>query len=92
MIHRFSSDDAWDQRRRRNGVDPSSPAGVKGLITREIRKRLWAALTTDVSIFIRMLEGNSLIEDFLVLFRTGLVQRIAGPTRFFLYIFRRHYR
>ncbi|KAL8286362.1 hypothetical protein RQP46_004379 [Phenoliferia psychrophenolica] len=46
-LHRFSSDEEWEKRRRRNGVDPSSPAGINGLIVREIRKRLWAALSTD---------------------------------------------
>ncbi|KAK4700764.1 hypothetical protein P7C70_g5474, partial [Phenoliferia sp. Uapishka_3] len=46
-LHRFSSDEDWEQRRRKNGVDPGSPAGINGLITREIRKRLWAAMMTD---------------------------------------------
>ena len=46
-LHRFSSDDDWERRRRKNGIDPLSPAGINGLIVREIRKRLWAAMSTD---------------------------------------------
>lgn len=47
-IHRFSSDDVWEARRRQSGVDPTGSAGIKQLIDREVRKRLWAALCTEV--------------------------------------------
>ncbi|KAM0756031.1 hypothetical protein T439DRAFT_320720 [Meredithblackwellia eburnea MCA 4105] len=46
-LHRFTSDAQWEQTRRERGIDPKSPEGIKGLIVREIRKRLWAALKTD---------------------------------------------
>jgi len=48
-IHRFGSDAEWESRRRANGVDPKSQEGIKGLIQRELRKRLWYALTIEVS-------------------------------------------
>ncbi|KAK4704734.1 hypothetical protein P7C70_g1473, partial [Phenoliferia sp. Uapishka_3] len=46
-IHRFPSDADWEDRRRQQGVDPYSPDGIKALIDREVRKRLWCALTTE---------------------------------------------
>lgn len=46
-LHRFGSDEEWDAKRRQNGVDPSSPQGVKGLIERELRKRVWYGLVTE---------------------------------------------
>ncbi|GAA5925623.1 hypothetical protein JCM1841_004790 [Sporobolomyces salmonicolor] len=46
-IHRFSGDQEWEARRRANGVDPKSEQGVKQLIQREVRKRLWYALATE---------------------------------------------
>lgn len=46
-LHRFGSDAEWDAKRRQNGVDPSSPQGIKGLIEREIRKRVWYGLVTE---------------------------------------------
>lgn len=46
-LHRFDSDADWDARRRQQGVDPHSPAGIKALIDREVRKRLWCALSTE---------------------------------------------
>ncbi|GAA5835326.1 hypothetical protein JCM5353_006735 [Sporobolomyces roseus] len=46
-IHRFGSDAEWESRRRANGVDPKSQEGIKGLIQRELRKRLWYALTIE---------------------------------------------
>ncbi|KAM0753038.1 hypothetical protein T439DRAFT_323651 [Meredithblackwellia eburnea MCA 4105] len=46
-IHRFSSDAEWETRRRKSGVDPYSLEGIKGLIDREVRKRLWYALTAE---------------------------------------------
>lgn len=48
-IHRFSSDADWEARRRQNGIEPFSDEGIKGLIDREVRKRLWCALSTEVS-------------------------------------------
>lgn len=48
QISRFGSDEEWDRKRRLEGVDPQSEAGVKGLIQREVRKRLWYALATEV--------------------------------------------
>ncbi|BGP49130.1 hypothetical protein JCM10450v2_005011 [Rhodotorula kratochvilovae] len=46
-MHLFCSDDEWDAKRRKNGIDPASEAGVKGLIEREIRKRVWYGLLTE---------------------------------------------
>jgi hypothetical protein len=46
-LHRFRSDAEWDAKRRKNGVDPTSEQGVKGLIEREIRKRVWYGLVTE---------------------------------------------
>ncbi|GAA5910394.1 uncharacterized protein JCM6883_002992 [Sporobolomyces salmoneus] len=46
-IHRFASDQEWESRRRANGIDPKSQEGIKGLIQRELRKRLWYTLTTE---------------------------------------------
>lgn len=46
-LHRFTSDADWQARRLQNGVDPMSETGVKALIDREVRKRLWCALTTE---------------------------------------------
>ncbi|GAA5821341.1 hypothetical protein JCM3770_006255 [Rhodotorula araucariae] len=46
-LHLFCSDDEWDAKRRKNGIDPASEAGVKGLIEREIRKRVWYGLLTE---------------------------------------------
>ncbi|BGP49147.1 hypothetical protein JCM10450v2_005029 [Rhodotorula kratochvilovae] len=40
-------DDKWDARRRKNRIDMTSEAGVKGLIEREIRKRVWYGLLTE---------------------------------------------
>jgi len=47
-ISRLGSDDEWDRKRRAAGVDPQSEEGVKGLVQREVRKRLWYALATEV--------------------------------------------
>ncbi|GJN91323.1 hypothetical protein Rhopal_004344-T1 [Rhodotorula paludigena] len=46
-LHLFGPDTEWDAKRRRNGIDPNSPRGVKGLIEREIRKRVWYGLLTE---------------------------------------------
>jgi len=46
-MHLFGDDAAWDAKRRKNGVDPASDEGVKGLIEREIRKRVWYGLLTE---------------------------------------------
>ncbi|GAA6006025.1 hypothetical protein JCM11491_004094 [Sporobolomyces phaffii] len=46
-IHRFASDQEWESRRRANGIDPKSQEGIKGLIQRELRKRLWYTLTIE---------------------------------------------
>ncbi|GAA5929142.1 uncharacterized protein JCM15063_004064 [Sporobolomyces koalae] len=46
-IHRFASDKQWESRRRANGIDPKSQEGIKGLIQRELRKRLWYMLTIE---------------------------------------------
>jgi hypothetical protein len=43
-IHRFASDKEWESKRRANGIDPKSQEGIKGLIQRELRKRLWYTL------------------------------------------------
>ncbi|GAA5948642.1 hypothetical protein JCM3765_004953 [Sporobolomyces pararoseus] len=46
-IHRFASDQEWENRRRANGIDPKSQEGIKGLIQRELRKRLWWTLVNE---------------------------------------------
>ncbi|GAA5853284.1 hypothetical protein JCM9279_003345 [Rhodotorula babjevae] len=46
-ISRLGADDEWDRKRRAAGVDPASDEGVKGLVQREVRKRLWWALATE---------------------------------------------
>ncbi|GAA5931383.1 hypothetical protein JCM3775_005010 [Rhodotorula graminis] len=46
-MHLFGDDAEWDAKRRKNGIDPASDAGVKGLIEREIRKRVWYGLLTE---------------------------------------------
>ncbi|KAL8279331.1 hypothetical protein RQP46_008368 [Phenoliferia psychrophenolica] len=46
-LHRFESDADWAERRRQQGIDPYSPSGIKALIDREVRKRLWCALATE---------------------------------------------
>ncbi|GAA5988352.1 hypothetical protein JCM10908_002178 [Rhodotorula pacifica] len=46
-LHRFGSDAEWDAKRQQNGIDPTSPQGVKGLIERELRKRVWYGLVTE---------------------------------------------
>ncbi|GAA6064445.1 hypothetical protein JCM10212_000144 [Sporobolomyces blumeae] len=46
-IHRFASDQEWENRRRASGVDPKSQEAIKGLIQRELRKRLWYSLTIE---------------------------------------------
>ncbi|GAA5917129.1 hypothetical protein JCM8208_005473 [Rhodotorula glutinis] len=46
-MHLFGDDAAWDAKRRKNGVVPESDEGVKGLIEREIRKRVWYGLLTE---------------------------------------------
>ncbi|GAA6042322.1 hypothetical protein JCM8097_003844 [Rhodosporidiobolus ruineniae] len=46
-LHRFASDEQWEAKRRTSGVEPTSEAGVKGLIQREVRKRLWYALCSE---------------------------------------------
>lgn len=46
-LHRFGSDADWDAKRRQNGVDPASPQAAKGLIERELRKRIWYGLVTE---------------------------------------------
>ncbi|GAA5918046.1 hypothetical protein JCM6882_008154 [Rhodosporidiobolus microsporus] len=46
-LHRFASDQAWDAKRRANGVDPKSAQGIRGLIQREVRKRVWYALCAE---------------------------------------------
>ncbi|GAA5936355.1 hypothetical protein JCM3775_006477, partial [Rhodotorula graminis] len=46
-LSRFGPDDEWDRKRRAAGVDPKSDEGVKGLVQREVGKRLWYALATE---------------------------------------------
>ncbi|GAA5859897.1 hypothetical protein JCM8547_004378 [Rhodosporidiobolus lusitaniae] len=46
-LHIFSSDADWLAKRRANGVDSKSEQAIKGLIQREIRKRLWYALSLE---------------------------------------------
>ncbi|BGP17136.1 hypothetical protein JCM10213_005241 [Rhodosporidiobolus nylandii] len=46
-LHRFASDEDWEAKRRANGVDPKSEEGIKGLIQREVRKRLWYLLAAE---------------------------------------------
>ncbi|GAA6056079.1 hypothetical protein JCM3770_001957 [Rhodotorula araucariae] len=46
-IHLFSSDDEWEVKRRTSGIDPHSEQGIRGLIQREVRKRLWHTLATE---------------------------------------------
>ncbi|BGP41015.1 hypothetical protein JCM10449v2_004983 [Rhodotorula kratochvilovae] len=41
------NDDKWDARRRKNRIDMTSEAGVKGLIEREIRRSVWYGLLTE---------------------------------------------
>ncbi|GAA5842874.1 hypothetical protein JCM11251_005834 [Rhodosporidiobolus azoricus] len=46
-LHRFASDQAWEAKRRVNGVDPKSEQGIRGLVQREVRKRVWFALCAE---------------------------------------------
>lgn len=46
-LHRLGKDSDWQSKRRREKVDPFSPEGIKGLVDREVRKRIWCALTTE---------------------------------------------
>ncbi|BGP49118.1 hypothetical protein JCM10450v2_004998 [Rhodotorula kratochvilovae] len=46
-ISRFGSDEEWEAKRRSSGVDPQSEQGIRGLIQREVRKRLWYTLATE---------------------------------------------
>lgn len=50
-LHRFNSDIEWQAHQIQKGVDPLSEAGIRALIDREVRKRLWCALTTEVRHF-----------------------------------------
>lgn len=72
-IHRFGSDQEWESRRRANGIDPKSQEGIKGLIQRELRKRLWYALTIEVSTFHRFLHELCDSHAFLAFCRIGSV-------------------
>ncbi|GAA5905433.1 hypothetical protein JCM8208_004277 [Rhodotorula glutinis] len=46
-LSRLGPDDEWERERRRAGVEPESDEGVKGLVQREVGKRLWYALATE---------------------------------------------
>ncbi|ORY63814.1 hypothetical protein BCR35DRAFT_308781 [Leucosporidium creatinivorum] len=46
-IHRFASDAEWERSRIAKGVKAQSELGIKQLIDREVRKRLWCALCTE---------------------------------------------
>ncbi|GAA6024107.1 hypothetical protein JCM10207_003167 [Rhodosporidiobolus poonsookiae] len=46
-LHRFANDAEWEAKRRANGIDPASEQGIKGLVQREVRKRLWWALAAE---------------------------------------------
>ncbi|ORY84693.1 hypothetical protein BCR35DRAFT_324757 [Leucosporidium creatinivorum] len=46
-LHRLGDDASWQAKRARMGIDPFSEEGIKGLIDREVRKRIWCALTTE---------------------------------------------
>lgn len=58
-IHRFASDQEWESRRRANGIDPKSQEGIKGLIQRELRKRLWWTLVNEVRAVLLTLNSST---------------------------------
>ena len=55
QIHAFRPDAEWEAKQASKGIDASSDEGVKALINREIRKRLWCVLASEdwVSISVR---------------------------------------